>query len=162
RAFAAADDLLAAAEAEAEALTLGRNEAETEELRTALGAGGTGKGAAGALRGASGALKELEKRQKSRYTRASRDALDRALIDLAALFRDALMAAVDRGGAIAPNHPDMADRSAALAASASPERLLRCIEAVLACREALAANVKPKFAINALVASVGEALAGQG
>jgi len=162
RAFAAADDLLAAAEAEAEALTLGRNEAETEELRTALGAGGTGKGAAGALRGASGALKELEKRQKSRYTRASRDALDRALIDLAALFRDALLAAVDRGGAIAPNHPDMADRSAALAASASPERLLRCIEAVLACREALAANVKPKFAINALVASVGEALAGQG
>ena len=49
-------------------------------------------------------------------------------------------------------------RSGALAAAASPESLLRCIEAVLACRTALAANVKPKFAVHALVAAVGEAL----
>ena len=43
---------------------------------TALGAGGTGKGTAGTLRGATGAIKDLERRQKSRQTRASRDALD--------------------------------------------------------------------------------------
>ena len=43
---------MATAEAEAKALTGDRNEAETEELRTALGAGGTGKGTAGAMRGA--------------------------------------------------------------------------------------------------------------
>ena len=122
-----------------------------------MGAGGTGKGAAGALRGSAGALKELEKRQKSRQTRASRDALDRALIDLATYFRDALMVA---GGACAvtANHPDMAERVAALAAHASQDRLLRCIEAVLACREALAMNVKPKFAVDAMVATVGQAL----
>ena len=150
---------MAAAEAEARALTLGRDEAETDELRTALGAGGTGKGTAGALRGAAGALKDLEKRQKSRQTRASRDALDRALIDLAALFRDALMvASAGSGGRVAANHPDLVDRTSALAAAASPESLLRCIEAVLACRAALAANVKPKFAVHALVAAVGEAL----
>ena len=47
RAYAAAEELVAAAEAEAMALTADRNEAETEELRTALGAGGTGKGTAG-------------------------------------------------------------------------------------------------------------------
>jgi DNA polymerase-3 subunit delta' len=47
---------------------------------------------------------------------------------------------------------------AALAAHASPERLLRCIEAVLQCREALAANVKPKFAVDAMVASIGQEL----
>ena len=157
RAYAAAEELVATAEAEAKALNVGRDEAETEELRTALGAGGTGKGTAGALRGAAGAIRDLEKRQKSRQTRASRDALDRALIDLATYFRDALVVA-SGAGAVTPNHPDMEDRVAAMAAHASPERLLRCIEAVLECREALATNVKPKFAVDALVATVGQAL----
>ena len=115
RAYAAAEELVAAAEAEALALTGDRNEAEPEELRTALGAGGTGKGTAGTLRGATGAIKDLETRQKSRQTRASRDALDRALIDLATYFRDALLVSA-QAGEIQPNHPDMADRVAAMAA----------------------------------------------
>jgi DNA polymerase-3 subunit delta' len=159
RAYAAAEELVATAEAEAKALTGDRNESETEELRTAMGAGGTGKGTAGALRGATGALKDLEKRQKSRLTRASRDALDRALIDLATYFRDALLVS-SGAGAVAANHPDMADKVASMAAVVPPDRLLRCIEAVLECREALAVNVKPKFAVDAMVATVGQALRG--
>jgi DNA polymerase-3 subunit delta' len=160
RAYAAAEELVATAESEARALTEDRNEAEAEELRTALGAGGTGKGTAGTLRGATGAIKDLERRQKSRQTRASRDALDRALIDLATYFRDALLVSAIPGGAdsIQANHPDMTDQVAAMAAHASPEKLLRCIEAVLECREALAVNVKPKFAVDAMVATVGQAL----
>lgn len=162
RAYAAVEELVASAEAEAVALTAGRNETETEELKTALGAGGTGKGAAGALRGAAGALKDLEKRQKSRQTRASRDALDRALIDLATYFRDALLVSSGASTAAAANHPDMADKAAAMAAHVPADQLLRCIEAVLACREALATNVKPKFAVDAMVATMGQALrAGQ-
>jgi DNA polymerase-3 subunit delta' len=157
RAYAAAEELVATAEAEAKALTGDRNESETEELRTALGAGGTGKGTAGALRGATGALKDLEKRQKSRHTRASRDALDRALIDLATYFRDALLVSAG-AGQVQPNHPDMADKVASMAAVVPPDRLLRCIEAVLECREALAVNVKPKFAVDAMVATLGQAL----
>ncbi len=157
RAYGAAEELVAAAEAEALALTVDRNEAETEELRTALGAGGTGKGTAGTLRGATGAIKDLERRQKSRHTRASRDALDRALIDLATYFRDALLVAA-QAGEIQQNHPDMSDRVEAMAAVVPPDRLLRCIEAVLECREALAINVKPKFAVDAMVATVGRAL----
>lgn len=161
RAYAAAEELVAAAKAEADALNVGRDEAETEELRTALGAGGTGKGTAGALRGSARAIKELEDRQKSRKTRASRDSLDLALMDLGSYFRDALMLS-SGAGQIPPNHSDMADRAAALADHASPDRLLRCIEAVLVCREALAMNVKPKFAVDALVATVGEALRAEG
>jgi DNA polymerase-3 subunit delta' len=157
RAYAAVEELVAAADAEARALTAGRDETETEDLRVALGAGGTGKGTAGALRGAAGALKDLEKRQKSRQTRAARDALDRSLIDLATYFRDALMVS-GGAGAVTPSHPDMAEKVAALAAHAPGDSLLRCIEAVLACREALAANVKPKFAVDAMVAAVGQAL----
>jgi DNA polymerase-3 subunit delta' len=155
--YGAGEDLVATAEAEARALTEDRNEAESEELRTALGAGGTGKGTAATLRGSAGAIKDLERRQKSRQTRASRDALDRALIDLATYFRDALLVS-SGAGQIRANHPDMADRVAAMAAHASPDKLLRCIEAVLECREALAMNVKPKFAVDAMVATVGQAL----
>jgi DNA polymerase-3 subunit delta' len=157
RAYAAAEQLVASAEAEARDLTVERAEAETEELRTALGAGGTGKGTAGVLRGTAGAIKDLERRQKSRQTRASRDALDRALIDLAAYFRDALLVA-SGAGTVRANHPDMAEKVSAMAAHADPERLLRCVEAVLACREALAVNVKPRFAVDAMVAAVGQAL----
>ncbi|WP_237166679.1 DNA polymerase III subunit delta' [Mycolicibacterium hippocampi] len=102
---------------------------------------------------------DLERRQKSRQTRASRDALDRALIDLATYFRDALL--VSSGVAtVAPYHPDMAEKVAAMAAHAPPDKLLRCIEAVLECREALAVNVKPKFAVDAMVGTVGQALRG--
>lgn len=157
RAYAAAEELVKAAESEAEALTAGRNETEAADLQIAMGAGGTGKGAAGATRGLATALKDLEKRQKSRQTRASRDALDRSLIDLAAYFRDALMVA-GGAGTVTASHPDMSDKVAALAAHASTERLLRCIEAVLECRAALATNVKPKFAVDAMVATVGQAL----
>ena len=60
--------------------------------------------------------------------------------------------------AVSVSHPDMSDRVAALAAHAPRDRLLRCIDAVLACREALAGNVKPKFAIDAMVATMGQAL----
>jgi DNA polymerase III subunit delta' len=167
RAYAAAEELVATAEAEARALTAERDEEETEQLRTALGAGGTGKGTAATLRGATGAIRDLERRQKSRQTRASRDALDRALIDLATYFRDALLVAsgtdmaAGRNIAVQANHPDMTSRAEALARHASPAQLLRCIEAVLQCREALALNVKPKFAVDALVATVGRELGGR-
>lgn len=157
RAYAAAEELVAAADAEAKATTADRNETEAEELMTALGGGGTGKGTASATRGATGAIRELERRQKSRLTRSSRDALDRALIDLANYFRDALLVATG-ADEVRANHPDMVDRVQALADHAAPERLLVCIEAVLACREALATNVKPKFAVDGLVAAVGQAL----
>ncbi|MCF6387690.1 DNA polymerase III subunit delta' [Mycobacterium sp. MBM] len=157
RAYGAAEELVATAEAEAKALTVDRNESETEELRTALGAGGTGKGTTGTMRGASGAMKALEQRQKSRQTRASRDALDRALMDLATYFRDALVVSAGAGG-VAANHPDMAEKVGSMAAHVAPDKLLRCIEAVLDCREALAINVKPKFAVDAMVATVGQAL----
>ena len=156
-AYGAAGALVASAEAEARAITADRDETEVEELRTALGAGGTGKGTAATMRGVTAAIKDLERRQKSRQTRASRDALDRALIDLATYFRDALLVSAD-AGSIAANHPDMAERTQALADHASPARLLRCIEAVLECREALAMNVKPKFAVDAMVATIGQAL----
>lgn len=153
--YAAADELVQRAQAEAKQISAALDEKETEELKTALGAGGTGKGAAGALRGSAGVLKDLERSQKSRLTRTERDIMDRALIDLAGLYRDALAAAF--GATTTSNHPDMTDRARDLASRASPESLLSCIESILECREALAQNVKPRFAVAAMAARLSSA-----
>jgi DNA polymerase-3 subunit delta' len=150
--FALADELVRAAESEANDLTVTRDAAETEELETALGAGGTGKGAAAAARGAKGAIRELERRQKSRATRTQRDALDRALVDLAGFYRDTLVASWR--APVALTHPDRATDVRAVATRLSPEALLGMLEAVLRCREALELNVKPRIAIEALTSAL--------
>ncbi|WP_316573345.1 MULTISPECIES: DNA polymerase III subunit delta' [Nocardia] len=154
-AYAAADELVKSADDEAKQMSAERDDRERDELATAMGAGGTGKGAASATRGSAGVLKELERRQKSRATRTGRDALDRALIDVAGMYRDALaMRFAGRGVAITLTHPDMAAEITDLATNVRPEGLLRSIDAVLECREALDLNVKPRFAVAAMVATL--------
>jgi DNA polymerase-3 subunit delta' len=149
----AADHLVGAAEGEAAAESAELDANETEALQTALGAGGTGKGAASAARGMTGALRELERRQKSRATRAQRDALDRALVDLVAFYRDVLL--VHAGAPIAAAHPDFADDVRAVASRIDPAGALQRMDAVLACREAvLDLNVKPRIAVEAMTAAL--------
>jgi len=150
--FTAADQLVTAAEQEAAALSAELDEPETEALKQALGAGGTGKGAAAATRGSAGALRELERRQRSRTTRAQRDALDRALVDLAAFYRDVLLAQSD--AAVRPAHPDAVADARRLAAALPPEGVLDRLDAVLECREALELNVKPRIAVEAMTVAL--------
>jgi DNA polymerase-3 subunit delta' len=147
--FDAAGDVIAAAEQEASAVTTDLSEKERDELSTALGAGGTGKGAAAAQRGIASQLKDLERRQKTRATRAQRDALDRALTDLAGFYRDVLAARLD--APVAPIHTDSTDTAHAAAARWTPEETLRRVEAILECREAIAANVKPRIAVESMM-----------
>jgi DNA polymerase III subunit delta' len=147
--YAAADALVSAAELEAVELTSSRDETEKAALEIALGKGGTGKGAAAASRGTVGAVRELERRQKSRATRTQRDSLDRALVDLAGFYRDVL--AVSLSADVPLTHPDRARDINAAAARHTPTAVLRRLEAVLACREAIELNVKPRIAVDALV-----------
>jgi DNA polymerase-3 subunit delta' len=150
--FDAANALIEAAEAEAAATVAEVDVTERAALETALGAGGTGRGAAGAIRGAAGQLKELERRQKSRATRAQRDALDRALVDLAGFYRDVLTIQLDSG--VPAVHVDAAETAEAAAGRWTPESTLRRLEAVLACRDAIEANVKPRIAVEAMMLSL--------
>ena len=154
-AYKAAENLVKSIEADTKAFYAELKEQELEELKVALGGGGTGKGTAGTLRGSAGLIKDLEARQKSRDTRARRDLLDRTLIDLAGMYRDALSYSL--GSTSTATHPDMALQAAELAARTSPEGLLKCIEAVLECREAVDFNVKLQWALDAMVASIGAA-----
>jgi DNA polymerase-3 subunit delta' len=146
-AFAYADVLVKEAETEATDMSQARDATEREELSVAMGAGGTGKGAAQAARGAKAAERELEKRQKSRNTRTQRDALDRALVDLAGFYRDVLVS----GSPVALMNPDRESDVRQAAREWSPESTLRRLEAVLACREALELNVKPRIAVEAMM-----------
>ncbi|GAA3937425.1 DNA polymerase III subunit delta' [Actinoplanes auranticolor] len=147
--FDAASALIEAAEAEAATAFAENDTTERAALEQALGAGGTGRGAAGAMRGAAGQLKELEKKQKSRSTRSQRDALDRALVDLAGFYRDVLVTGLKAPVAVV--HRDTAEQAAAAAGKWTPESTLRRLEAVLACREAIEQNVKPKIAVEAMM-----------
>jgi len=150
--FDAAEHLVRAAESEAKALTGELDSTETEDLKVALGAGGTGKGAASATRGSAGALKDLERKQKSRQTRLQRDALDRALVDLASFYRDVLLA---QAGSSAPAaHPDFAQDVRIVARSVDPAGALVRLDEVLACRTAIDLNVKPRIAVEAMTASL--------
>ncbi len=154
-ALAAAKDLVDAAKEESDRRTGARDAVERSSLETALGAGATGKGVTGSVRGGAGALKELEKRQRSRGTRTSRDALDRALVDLAAFYRDVLV--VQLGTASDLVHGDLGEQAAVIARATTAEATLRRLDAVLACRAAVDANVAPLLAVEALALALRDA-----
>lgn len=150
--FSLAAELVGAARAEAVASNEARDATEREELAVAMGAGGVGKGVAAAARGAKAAERELEKRQRSRGTRNQRDAIDRVLVDLAGFFRDVLVAG--SGASVALANPDRAGDVSKAAVEWPAESVLRRLEAVLACREALEQNVKPEIAVEAMMVSL--------
>ena len=144
-ALAAAAALVKAADAEAAAATAELDEPERDALRRAFGEGSTGKGVAAAIRGGAGALKDLEDRQKSRATRLKRDSLDRALLDLAGFYRDVL--AVQFGADVELANAGQRDDLERFAAAGTPEATVRKIQAIMACRERLAASVAPLLAV---------------
>jgi DNA polymerase-3 subunit delta' len=150
--FAAADQLVTTAEQEAATVSAELDAPETEALKVSLGAGGTGRGVAASVRGSAGVLRDLERRQKSRATRSQRDALDRALVDLAAFYRDVLL---DQAGAeVPPAHPEAAADVRRVAGVLSAEEALQRLDAVLACREAVELNVKPRIAVEAMAVTL--------
>lgn len=143
-AVAAAEVLVKAAEAERDAQTVELNETETSALRKALGESEKGR----MPRGTAGALKELEGRQKSRATRVMRDALDRTLLDLASYYRDVLALQLGAGSDLV--NIELGPELRTAASAGRPEDTLRRLDAIMECRERVAANVNPQLAFEAL------------
>jgi DNA polymerase III subunit delta' len=152
QALRAAAALVRAAEAEAAVVTEELDEPEREALRRAFGEGSIGKGVASALRGGAGALRELEDRQKSRATRVKRDSLDRALLDLAGFYRDVLAIQLRASVELANETRD--EELAQVAATSGPADTVRRIEAIMQCRQRLAANVAPLLAVEELTLAI--------
>lgn len=135
-------------EAAAEEATIATTEADARErsaLNEALGVGTKGA----RPRNAAAALRELEDQQKARAKRLQRDSLDRVLTELTGFYRDVL--AVSSGSAVDLINAEQRTEIEAVAARETPESTLRRIEAIVACREALEANVAPLLAMEALM-----------
>ncbi|MGW2410620.1 DNA polymerase III subunit delta' [Streptomyces tubercidicus] len=146
----AAQELIDAAGEDAKQVAEEVDTKETEELRAALGAAaGTG----GRLpRGTAGAMKELQDKQKRRSTRTQRDSLDLALVDLTGFYRDVL--ALQMGASVPLANDEVRDSVQRIATASTPDRTLRRIEAVIACREALDRNVAPLLAVEAMTVAL--------
>jgi DNA polymerase-3 subunit delta' len=147
-AVTAAGELVQAATEEANETAGAAASAETEDVKRALGVGVGSRQPAGAA----AILGELEKEQKRRATRAKRDGIDRALVDLAGFYRDVL--AVQADADVELVNEEMRDAVTAVARSSSPETTLRRIDAVLRAREQVDLNVAPLLAVEAMTVAL--------
>jgi DNA polymerase-3 subunit delta' len=144
----AAATLLESSTAEVAATTADQDGKEKAALQEALGFGTKGA----RPRQAQAAMKELEDQQKARAKRLQRDALDRALTELTGLYRDVLCVQTGSGADLV--NDELAPRIAVMARRSSPEAILRRIDALLACREALETNVAPLLALESTMISL--------
>ena len=139
---------IAAAEAESEASE--RDEAEREQLATALGVGATGKAPAGSSK----ALKDLEKEQKSRVTRATRDSIDRALLDISTAYRDLLTIHMGIASERQLINEHLREAIEKRASSCTLTDVMERWEIVMTTRRTLKFNVAPLLALEALLLKV--------
>jgi len=140
----AAGELVETAQADAKAATEERDAAERNELLRGMGAE-----AANTLPPSLRAqVRQLEEEQKRRATRAQRDVLDRAMVDLLSLYRDVLV--VQLGAEVELVNVEHEDDVRALAAASTPEQTLRRMDAVGQARTRLAGNVAPLLAVEAM------------
>jgi DNA polymerase-3 subunit delta' len=143
-AFKAAQVLVEAAKAEAEEEAERRDDAEISALKEAWGQQGSKL-----TQGGSKAVKELEKEQKSRTTRMVRDYLDRALLDIATLYRDILLIQSNSLDSII--NIDLMSEITKIAETTTPEATLAKLEAIMSARTNLSHNAAPLLTIEALM-----------
>lgn len=143
-AYNCAQILVENAKARAQVEAEKRDTAEVEKLKQAWGSTGSKLATGGAK-----ALKELEKEQKTRGTRLVRDFLDRALLDLATLYRDVML--VQAGINESLINSDLKDEITKMAEASTESRTLMKIQAILKARINLAHNAAPLLTIEALM-----------
>jgi DNA polymerase-3 subunit delta' len=146
-AFKAAQVLVEAAKAEAEEEAEKRDDAELASLKEAWGQQGSKLTQGGAK-----VVKDLEKEQKSRTTRMVRDYLDRALLDIATLYRDILLIQSNSLDSII--NTDLISEMTQISNSTSPEATLAKLEAIMSARTNLSHNAAPLLTIEALMVSL--------
>jgi DNA polymerase-3 subunit delta' len=148
-AVGAAADLDAIAKEEAVASATDRNAAEKARLMETLGADPGARTQPPHVRSQ---VTALEKEQKTRSTRFTRDVIDRSLIDLLSIYRDALV--LQTGASIGLVNQEMFTQVEELSHLMSPEQLLQAMDAIGLARERIDANVQPLLALEAMTISL--------
>lgn len=144
-----AANLASVAQEEADALTGEINAVEKEQLDRSFGVMDRGR----KPQGYAPALKELEKAQKARATRRQRDVVDRSLIDLMSVYRDALTLQLSTGMELVNEdlRPDVQE----LARRSSAELSLRRIDAILRARaQVMEFNVPALLALESMMSAL--------
>lgn len=161
QAFQAAASLVSDAQKEAIDDYAEADAQERAKLEEALGMGARGKGVAKAMSGSASALKELEHQQHLRGTRRKRDVLDLVLVDLAGVYRDALVtqAGAEVRSTVGLTHPDFEGLAGEIANRVSHEGLVACLDAIAQCRQRLHQNVDPAVAFNGMLGHIRKACA---
>lgn len=144
----AAHNLLETAKAQAEAQTEERNTREKAALLRQLGLE-EGERITPALRSQ---ITHLEDEQKRRAKRALNDGLDRALLDLLAIYRDVLMRQLGTDQELI--NEDLADTIDVLAYESTVEQTLARVDAIDLARQRINANVAPLLALEAMAISL--------
>lgn len=152
QAFKAVASLVKSADAAAKDAYADADQEERDKLENALGMGAKGKGAARALRGSASSMKELEAAQKARGTRRLRDVLDLTLVDVAGVYRDAIV--IRSGSGVELVHPDFEGLSRDIAERVDVAGLTECLDAIAECRERLDQSVLPVIAFNGMLGRI--------
>ena len=121
---------------------------EKDALLESYGVEGAAK--AKAERAARPALKDLETRQKSRRTRAVRDRLDQALIDLMSFYRDVLTIQLSDGQVELINE-DLRPSLLSFASGSTPVKTRNRLEAIEKARRQFASNASPQLILESLM-----------
>lgn len=145
----AAADLTAIAEEEAGAASSERDVDEKARLVETLGADPTARTQPPHVRAQ---LTALEREQKTRATRFQRDVVDRSLLDLLSVYRDALV--LQYASPVPLVNQDNAAEVRKVAQVLSAEQVLEAIEAIGTARERIDANVPPLLALEAMALSL--------
>ncbi|WP_457256349.1 DNA polymerase III subunit delta' [Pedococcus sp. P5_B7] len=148
-AIGAAADLASIADEESTAAAAERDTAERQRLMEVLGADPSARTQPPHIRSQ---LSGLEKEQKARATRHSRDVLDRSLVDLLSVYRDALI--LQSGAALGLVNQDSLPIVQGVARSMSSEQLLQAMDAIGTARERIGLNVAPLLALEAMAISL--------
>ena len=148
-AIGAAADLASIADEESTAAAAERDAAERQRLMEVLGADPSARTQPPHIRSQ---LSGLEKEQKARATRHSRDVLDRSLVDLLSVYRDALI--LHSGAALGLVNQDSLAIVQGVARSMSSEQLLQAMDAIGTARERIGLNVAPLLALEAMAISL--------
>jgi len=143
-AFKAAQVLVDAAKLEAEEESERRDDSELKSLKEAWGQQGSKL-----TQGGSKVVKELEKEQKSRAMRMVRDFLDRALLDIATLYRDVLLVQSNSNDSLI--NIDLVSEIQKVATATTPESTLKKLEAIMVARTNLSNNAAPLLTVEALM-----------
>jgi len=148
-AIGAAADLDSIAKEEAGAASTERDADEKARLMETLGADPSARVQPPHVRAQ---VSALEREQKTRATRSIRDVIDRSLMDLLSIYRDALV--LHTGASIGLVNQDMTEQVRQLARVLSPAQLLGCMDAIGTASERIDANVQTLLALEAMAISL--------